>query len=487
MKYEVIIGLEIHAELKTESKMFCSCPNGAGLAPNSATCPICLGHPGTLPVPNKRAIELNILVGLAHNCEISRLSKFDRKNYFYPDLPKGYQISQYDLPFAKNGKINLAGEEILITRIHLEEDTGKSFHPKGADHTLIDFNRAGAPLLELVTEPTIHSAEEAKKFCQNYQRVLRYLGASNADMEKGEMRCEANVSVQEIGAWKYENGQILPTGEKKLNNKVEVKNINSFKAVEKAIAFEIARQTAALEAGQEIIAETRGWDDKKNATVSQRVKESAADYRYFPEPDIPPVRISDEWLAIIKNELVELPEEKKNRLQKEYGLKEEIAEQLISDLALVNFAEEVFKNLKIELAPNAAGWIVSELLKNINSRQENIADLKFTPVDFAQLIILINDGKITSNGGQEVLSQMVESGEKPVDIIKKAGLEKISDAETIKKIAAGIIEKFPEQTAQYRAGKLPLLAFFLGKVMAETGGQADPEIAKKILTEILSQ
>lgn len=485
MKYDVIIGLEIHAELKTASKMFCSCANGAGMAPNSATCPICLGHPGTLPVPNKRAIELNILVGLAYNCEISRLSKFDRKNYFYPDLPKGYQISQYDLPFAHDGKINLDGEEILITRIHLEEDTGKSFHPKNADYTLIDFNRAGTPLLELVTEPTIRSAEEAKKFCQNYQRVLRYLGASNADMEKGEMRCEANISVQESGSWKYENKQILPTGNKKLNQKVEVKNINSFRAVEKAIAYEIERQTKELENGQTIIAETRGWDDAKNITVSQRVKETAADYRYFPEPDIPPIRIDDKWLKEIKKELIELPEDKKNRFKSSFNLKEEIADQLVADQKLANFAEDVFdvlkKAKKIELASNAAGWIVSELLKNLNSTNTQLAEAKITAESFAKLIIIINDGKITSNAGQEVLSKMLADGEDAEEIIKNSGLEKISDKEVIDKIAKEIIARFPNQVAEYKNGKLPLMAFFLGKLMAETGGKADPAVSKECL------
>ena len=489
MKYDVIIGLEIHAELKTASKMFCSCANGAGMAPNSATCPICLGHPGTLPVPNKRAIELNILLGLAYNCQINYLSKFDRKNYFYPDLPKGYQISQYDLPFAHHGKINLGGEDILITRIHLEEDTGKSFHPKNADYTLLDFNRAGAPLLELVTEPTIRSAEEAKKFCQNYQRVLRYLGASNADMEKGEMRCEANISLQESGAWKYENGQILAIGGKKLNPKVEVKNINSFKAVEKAILYEIERQTKELENGQEIIAETRGWDDSKNVTTSQRIKESAADYRYFPEPDIPPILIDDQWLKKIKKELIELPEEKKIRFQKDFNLKEEIADQLVADFQLAKFSEEVFvflnKEKKSELATNAAGWITSELLKNLNIGNIQISEAKISPADFAKLIIIINTGKITSNVGQEVLSKMLIEGKGAEEIIKNSGLEKISDRKIISELAEKIINLFPNQANEYRNGKLPLMAFFLGKLMAETGGKADPTIAKECLEEKL--
>jgi aspartyl-tRNA(Asn)/glutamyl-tRNA(Gln) amidotransferase subunit B len=279
MGYDAIIGLEIHAELKTKSKMFCSCDNDSlGKAPNTTVCPICLGHPGTLPVPNKQAIEWTILAGLALHCHINELSKFDRKNYFYPDLPKGYQISQYDLPFCYDGYLEINGKDIKITRIHLEEDTAKSSHPSGKNYTLIDFNRSGTPLIEMVTEPVIKDAGEAKKFCQTYQQILRYLDISNADMEKGEMRCEANVSVQEKGKWKYEGDcKIIPIGKYKLNPKVELKNINSFRAIEKAIDYEIKRQIEALKDNEKLVQETRGWDENKGKTVRQRIKETSAD------------------------------------------------------------------------------------------------------------------------------------------------------------------------------------------------------------------
>ena len=326
MTYDTIIGLEIHAELKTKSKMFCSCDNDAeGKAPNTNVCPVCLAHPGTLPAPNKQAIDWTILTGLALHCKINHVSKFDRKNYFYPDLPKGYQLSQYDQPFCYDGWLEVEGEKVLITRIHLEEDTGKSVHMTNPDRTLLDFNRAGTPLMELVTEPTIKDAAQAKKFGQLYQQILRYLNISDADMEKGQMRCEANISVQEQGAWEYKDGLILATKKNHpLNAKVEVKNINSFRAMERAINFEVHRQTALLEKNEKIAAETRGWDENKSQTVSQRIKETAADYRYFPEPDIPPFRIDDTLLAKLQAELPELPNEKKMRFIREYGLQDKI-------------------------------------------------------------------------------------------------------------------------------------------------------------------
>ena len=350
MDYEAIIGLEIHAELKTKSKMFCACDNASeGRAPNTTVCPICLGHPGTLPAPNKQAIDWTILTGLALHCKINRLSKFDRKNYFYPDLPKGYQISQYDLPFCYEGELVIDGHRVAITRIHLEEDTGKSLHFKDSDYTLIDFNRAGTPLMELVTEPVIASAAEAKKFCQAYQQILRYLDVSRADMEKGEMRCEANVSVQRKGYWEYKDGQIRPKKNllgiaHKLNAKVEVKNLNSFRSVEKAIKFEIERQTALLKKGETIIAETRGWDENQGATVSQRVKETSADYRYFPEPDIPPLKITEDWLAELAARLPEMPAEKTARFIEQYGLAPAMAEVITADKSLATGLKKSFPN-----------------------------------------------------------------------------------------------------------------------------------------------
>jgi aspartyl-tRNA(Asn)/glutamyl-tRNA(Gln) amidotransferase subunit B len=500
MKYDVIIGLEIHAELKTKSKMFCSCDNNSeGKEPNTTVCPICLGHPGTLPVPNKRAIELVILAGLATHCTINRDSKFDRKNYFYPDLPKGYQISQYDMPLCYEGYLEIDGDKVLITRIHLEEDTGKSIHPKGADHTLLDFNRAGTPLLEMVTDPVIKSAEEAKKFGQKFQQLLRYLDISNADMEKGEMRCEANVSLQEKGKWEYVDGKILGIDSHKLNPKVEVKNINSFRSLEKAIKFEIDRQTKALDNGEEIAAETRGWDDSKNETKSQRVKESAADYRYFPEPDIPPLKISDDMIATIAEELGEMPDEKCARFVEQYGLKPDLAEIITFDKDLASWTEEVISELGAwieadgdsyerqdhKLAQTASNWITSELLKHLKTDNKKITDLHITPVDFAKLVALIYQGKINSTTGQMILDLMYRNGGDPEDIMSKMGLEQIDDEEELAKTIKVIITKNPTQAAEYKAGKLPLIQFFVGKVMAETKGKANPEIVRTLLEKLL--
>jgi aspartyl-tRNA(Asn)/glutamyl-tRNA(Gln) amidotransferase subunit B len=500
MAYQTIIGLEIHAELKTKSKMFCSCDNDSeGKLANTTVCPICLGHPGTLPVPNKKAIESVIAVGLAINCEINRFSKFDRKNYFYPDLPKGYQISQYDQPLAYGGYLTIGDDNISITRIHLEEDTGKSFHPQGSNNTLIDFNRAGTPLMELVTDPVIKDAAEAKKFCQKYQQLLRYLEISDADMEKGQMRCEANVSIQEIGKFKYEKGIIKPLKKYKLNNKVEVKNINSFKALEKAIIFEIQRQTEILEKNEEIIGETRGWDDKKNETVSQRIKESSADYRYFPEPDIPPLEIDGEWLANINASLPELPYNKFKRFKQEYNLNDDILEILISDKNLANWSEQVISELDAwieangdsadrqdkKLAKTAGNWIASELMKHLKANNENITQIKITAENFAELICLIYQNKINSSAGQTILDFMYNQGGDPTDIMLKMGLEQIDNRTDLEETIKKIISENKIQAEQYRKGKTNVVQFLLGKVMAETGGKANPRLTKELLEKLL--
>lgn len=508
MKYDAIIGLEIHAELRTKSKMFCSCDNDAnGKAPNTNVCPICLGHPGTLPVPNKQAIDWTILTGLALHGKIARSSKFDRKNYFYPDLPKGYQISQYDQPLSSEGYLEIDGDKILVTRIHLEEDTGKSSHKKESDYTLLDFNRAGTPLMELVTEPVIKGAEQAKKFCQAYQQVLRYLGVSGADMEKGEMRCEANVSVQKSGTWEYKDGKILPkkkglfSGRHELNPKVEVKNINSFRAVEKAINFEIERQTAALEKGEKISAETRGWDENKSETVSQRVKESAADYRYFPEPDIPPLKISEDWLERLTAELPEMPLAKKQRFVSEYKFTPEMAEILTADKDMADWTENVISELDAwieangdsearqerRLAKAAANLISGPLLKHLNADNKKIGDLKLTAENFAELTCLIYQGKINSTVGQTILEKMYKEGGDPTDIMRDAGLEQVDDSAELEKAADKVLAANPDQVAQYKNGKTNVIQFLLGKLMAETGGKANPKIAREILERILNR
>lgn len=500
MKYDIIIGLEIHAELKTKSKMFCACDNDReNRAPNTTVCPICLGHPGTLPVPNKQAIDWTLLLGLALNCQINKNSKFDRKNYFYPDLPKGYQISQFDEPFCLAGKLDIGQRVIDITRIHLEEDTGKSFHPKGRKDTLIDFNRAGTPLVELVTEPVIKNAEEAKRFCQSYQRILRFLGVSNAEMEKGEMRCEANISLQKPGTWKYENGQILATTKKRLNAKVEVKNINSFRSVEKAINYEIARQSEALAGRQEIIPETRGWDENKSETVAQRIKETAADYRYFPEPDIPRIIIDEAWLKSLKSQLVELPAAKAKRFREQYWIKYDQAEIIANDKDLANFFENVVSEMGAWIEANGddferqdknaaqmvANWTISELLKNLNKDNKNAAQLKMTAENFAELLTLIWQNKINSSAGQRILEIMYWEGGDPTDIMDKLGLAQMDDEAELEKLLEKVMTANPKQTAEYLAGKLPLLQFLVGKTMAESKGKTNPEKIKVMLERLV--
>lgn len=501
MEYDVIIGLEIHAELKTKSKMFCSCDNNSeNRTPNSVVCPICLGHPGTLPVPNKQAIEWVILVGLALHGKINKLSKFDRKNYFYPDLPKGYQISQFDLPLVYEASLEVDDRTIPITRIHLEEDTGKLSHPTGVEHSLVDFNRAGTPLMEMVTEPLIKDGQEAKKFCQLFQEILRYLNVSNANMEKGEMRCEANISIQEKGKWEYVAGVgIKPVGDYKLNPKVELKNLNSFKSVEKAIDYEIARQAKALEDGEQLVQETRGWDENKKVSVLQRVKETSADYRYFPEPDIPPLNITPEWIEKIKTNLIELPIAKKKRFIEEYELDNSDADILVSDKKTANYTEEVFSELrawidatgddwerqKRKLAKATANWLIHELFKHLNLDNKSIDDIHITPENFAELITLVYQDKINSTAAQKILEIMYKNGGDPSNIMEEQGLAQMDNTDELENIINDIIKNNPTQVEQYKSGKTALLQFFVGKVMAATGGKANPKIVGELLTKLL--
>ncbi|PIV50458.1 Asp-tRNA(Asn)/Glu-tRNA(Gln) amidotransferase subunit GatB [Candidatus Falkowbacteria bacterium CG_4_9_14_3_um_filter_36_9] len=512
MAYDVIIGLEIHAELKTKSKMFCACDNDAeGKKPNTVVCPICLGHPGTLPAANKQAIEWTILTGLALHGKINTISKFDRKNYFYPDLPKGYQISQYDLPLVYNGYLEIDGENIAITRIHLEEDTGKLTHPvsakssagklNGKNYSLVDYNRAGTPLMEMVTEPVIKSAEQAKKFCQAYQQILRYLDISDADMEKGQMRCEANVSIQKKSKWEYKgDGVITAKGNYKLNPKVELKNINSFRALEKAIAFEIKRQTQALNDGEKLIQETRGWNENKGITVSQRTKETSADYRYFPEPDIPPLSIDSQLINNIKSQLIELPLEKKKRFIAQYYFDQNTAAILVNDKNLADYTEKVISELRAwidstgdnwerqnkKLSKITANWLISELFKHLKKDNLNIKNIKITPENFAELITLVYQGKINSSVGQTLLEEMYKNGGDPSQIMETNGLEQLDDRLALKKIIKKIIKDNKKQVAEYKSGKANVFQYFIGQTMSATKGKANPKIAAKILKKLLA-
>ncbi len=509
-KYTVIIGLEVHVELKTKSKMFCSCPNDPHFSlPNSTICPICLAHPGTLPVPNRTAIEWTVKIARALNCHIQERSQFDRKHYFYPDLPKGYQISQDHFPIGDNGfmllehleKNHRLNAKIGVARVHLEEDTAKLSH--GANNeTVIDFNRAGVPLVEIVSEPDVQSALEAKTYCQELQNILRYLGVSDADMEKGQMRCEANVSVQSSGQFRIEAGQVVPAPDYTLNNKVEVKNINSFRAVEKAIEFEIKRQTELLEQGKSWPQETRGWDDPSSSTVSQRIKENSADYRYFPEPDIPPFEplILTEHLA-----LPELPMAKRNRFHEEYGFSYADADWLTTDQTWAAYAEEVMSELvewlhslenestaaetriqkSHELAKLAGGWLTSKLVGILAEKKRVIKDLHLSPENFAELIALIYTQKVNSTNAQKILLAMVESDVDmdPTHIMEDKGYGQIKDEGKLAEVVNQTIVNYPSQVAQFKAGKEPIIKFLLGMVMKATEGSADPQVAEKMLRE----
>lgn len=509
MELTPIIGLEVHVELATKSKMFCACPNNSeGIAANTNICPVCLAHPGALPVPNKMALGWAVLIGKALNCTIRGLSKFDRKHYFYPDLPKGYQISQYDEPIAEHGSITLTfplesnirdTATIGIRRAHMEEDTAKSFHD-ASGATLVDFNRAGAPLVEIVTDPDFKSALEAKTYAQELQRILRYLGVSQADMEKGQMRVEANVSVQPAGSFEIVNGEVKPLNGFTLNNKVEVKNINSFKAVEKAILFEIDRQTRLIEAGETWGQETRGWDENKAETVAQRSKENAADYRYFPEPDIPPFHpaMYAEGLR-----LPELPMAKRIRLRDEMGFSYSDAEILTDNPTLANFAEQVVSENEAwldatigdpeqeeqnsRLCKLTGSWITGKLLGLLNATNKTIKDFKVTPENFSELLILMHSGKLNTTNGAKILEQMVASEVDldPTHIMEEKGYGQVSDEGALRTVVAEVIKNYPVQVEQYRAGKTPLLQFLKGMVMKATEGSADPAIAEKLLRELI--
>jgi aspartyl-tRNA(Asn)/glutamyl-tRNA(Gln) amidotransferase subunit B len=448
MKYYPKIGLEIHIELKTRSKMFCTCKNDPDEKhPNINICPVCLGHPGTLPVINQEAVKKTIKTGLALNCEISRYTFFERKNYFYPDLPKGYQISQYSTPLCKNGFLEIEGKKVRIRRVHLEEDTGRLIHTK--EYSLVDFNRAGVPLVELVTEPDIDSAIEARKFAEELQLILKYLDVSDADMEKGQMRVEANVS--------------LSKGKDILGTKVEIKNLNSFKAVEKALEYEIERQRKILDSGKKVRQETRGWDPTQEITFPQREKEEAHDYRYFPEPDLPPLEITQEMIEKIGAEIPELPQQKRERLKKEYGLDERSIEIFVKDK---DFGEYL------------------GLLKESSIKGE---DFQITPENFAEFITLIEEEKISSKIAKSVLEEMFKTGADPSHIIEERGLVLISDRTKIEKIAREVISENQRAVFDFKRGKETALQFLIGQVMKKTQGKANPQLTREVLLKILER
>lgn len=511
MKYETIIGLEFHVQLKTKTKMFCSCSNESETAaPDINICPICLGHPGVLPVVNDAAIKMAIKTSLALNCTINKFTKFDRKNYFYPDLPKGYQISQYDEPLAEHGyldinfkaKDGLAGrlddkdqlKRIGITRLHMEEDAAKNTHGnEGA--TLVDYNRAGSPLVEIVTEPDFKTPQEAKTFAQELQLLVRYLGISDAYMEKGHLRCDANISLR-------------PEGETNLYPKTEVKNLNSFKAVERALTYEIARHKALWIKGQAPDKqETRGWDENKQETVAQRTKESEADYRYFPEPDIAPLTFTDAEIETIKRQLGELPQYKRARFMAEYDYTPAEAKILTHNQAFAEYTEEVISELrewlssleevdgsteevwdknKRKLTKLVSNWLINNLLSMMNEKKVEMHELKITAENFAEFISLVYQNKVNSTNAQKILSIMLDKGADPSHVLDEYDLAQIDDSSAIEKIAQNILEEHPEQVSEYKAGKEVVIKFFLGQVMRKSKGSANPQTAEELLKKLLS-
>lgn len=474
MRFKPVIGLEIHVQLNTKTKAFCSCPADVfELEPNSAICPVCTGQPGALPVPSKEMYEYGILLASALNCRINEYTRFDRKNYFYPDLPKGYQITQYFYPLANDGYLELDGEKIRINRIHLEEDAGKLVHSSEmiteAESSLVDMNRCGVPLAEIVTEPDIKSPEQARKFLEKLRQILRYLGVSTGDMEKGALRCDANISV-------------IDTETNRQSNKVEVKNMNSFKFVEKALEFEFERIKNAMLEGKDVEKETRGWDLSTKTTISMRSKEEANDYRYFPEPDIPPVVLSSDEIKKIVEKMPELPDQKKERFMKDYNLSEYEANILTSSKGLADFYEEC---VEVTNDPKeTSNWFLTELLK-YESAESNFEEVKIKPIHFKELFDLISSGKITRNIAKEVFEEVYKTGKSPKEVVKEKNIEVVGDASLIEEILKKMLEENPDKVEAYRNGKKGLLGFFVGGVMKQTKGKADPKVVNEIAKKLL--
>jgi aspartyl-tRNA(Asn)/glutamyl-tRNA(Gln) amidotransferase subunit B len=477
-KYEPVIGLEVHVQLLTNSKIFCGCSTRFGDAPNSNTCPVCLGLPGTLPVLNKRVVEMATLASLALNCEVHEHSRFARKNYFYPDLPKGYQISQYEMPLATGGWIEVehdgAKKRIGITRLHLEEDAAKNLHEgfsESATKAYIDYNRCGTPLCEIVSEPDMRAPEEAYAYLTTLRQILLYTGVSDCNMEEGSLRCDANVSVRLRGSREF-------------GTKVEVKNLNSFRFLQKALEYEIERHIGVLESGGRISQETRLWNQSANRTDSMRSKEKAHDYRYFPEPDLLPVHVSAAWREEIRRNLPELPEAKRSRFVSAYGITPYDAEVLTGTQALANYFEAASK---AGASPkNTANWMQTELLRRLNDSGKEIDASPVSPAALAELLKLVESGQITGAVGKKVFATMFESGRGAGEIVAAEGLAQISDTSAIEQAARDVIAKNPENVAKYKSGNEGVFKFFVGQVMRATRGQANPQAVNDILQRLLS-
>jgi len=474
MQYYSIIGLEVHLELNTKSKVFCGCAREFGARANSQACPVCLGLPGSLPVLNKEALLLGMKVALALNCGISSFIKFDRKNYFYPDLPKNFQISQYDKPLSCDGHldVDVAGKtkRIGIKRVHLEEDTGKLLHKEGADYSLIDFNRSGIPLLEIVSQPDINSPQEAYEYLTQLKAILEYLDVSDCDMEKGSLRCDANIS--------------LSADIKKLGVKAEIKNLNSFKAVRAALDYEAIRQAEILSEGGKISQETRLWDDQKGITLPMRSKEEAHDYRYFPEPDLVPFILDDKQINQAKNSLPELPAQRKKRIVSEYGLSEYDSGVLIQDRSLADFFEQCAKIY--EKPKMVANWLLSDITAIMNSRQISIKKLNLTPQNLVEMLKMIDENVISGKMAKDILPQMIDTSKPAKNIVEEKGLKQISDEKTLIEAAEKILKENQKAVEDFKNGKDQALTFLVGQLMRQTRGKANPDVANKILRGLLS-
>jgi aspartyl-tRNA(Asn)/glutamyl-tRNA(Gln) amidotransferase subunit B len=486
-EYEAIIGLETHCQLNTNSKIFCNCSTKFDSPPNNNICPICLGHPGVLPVLNQEVLNSAIKMGLALQGKIADYSKFDRKQYFYPDLPKNYQISQYDLPIVEHGQLEIELVEpktkevtkktIGITRLHMEEDAGKLVHAgsdrlAGSSYSLVDFNRTGVPLLEIVSEPDLRSGQEAAEYAQELRRLVRYLGISDGNMQEGSLRCDVNISVR-------------PQGQKEFGIKVEIKNMNSFSAIQKAIDYEIERQIEAIENGETIVQETRLWEESSQCTISMRTKEGSSDYRYFPEPDLPPLVVTPAQLTEIEQHLPELPAKKRSRYEAEFGLSAYDARVLTDDRDVALYFEGVVS--AGASAKGAANWVTQDIAAYLNSNPDlDISKIALKPAMLAELIILIEKGTISGKIAKDILPELLEKGGSPQAIVESRGLVAISDPDELGTIIEQILVAHPDKVEQYRGGKTKLQGFFVGQIMQATKGKADPKVANKILNQKLN-